>query len=171
MKYTLFLTITLITLMSASVFSQVNNSWWKNDNVQTISGTVTDNSRPCGFIKADDGKIYKIHMGPVWYWDRNNYALALTTATIKGSVQLNNGENEIYPFVITQNDKTMTLTDDNGIPKWSQGKGNGYGRGYGWRNGNCNGKGPGNGNCCRYGNGNGNGNGWGKGNCRYWNNK
>lgn len=169
MKNKLLITLGIITLMSVSLLAQVNNSWWSNENVRTITGTVTDANRPCGFIKADDGKIYKIHMGPVWYWDQNNYALALANATIKGSVKTNNGENEIFPFVITQSDITMTFADDNGNPKWSKGRGNGNGRGYGWRQGNCNGKGPGNGNGCRYGNGNGNG--WGRGNCRNWNNK
>jgi len=116
MKHTIITALSILVLLSATVFAQVNNRWWGNDNVQTISGTVTDNSRPCGFIKADDGKVYKVHMGPVWYWDQNNYALALTLATIKGNIVTGNGENEIYPFVITQNDKTLTLADDNGYP-------------------------------------------------------
>lgn len=165
MKYRLFIAIGIITALSTALFAQVNSRQWGNDNVQTISGNITDNARPCGFIKAEDGKVYKVHMGPIWYWDQNNYALALTSATIKGNVITVNGENEIYPYVITQDSKTMTFTDDNGIPKWSQGRGNGngYGKGNCWRSGNGNGKGYG---CCR-----GNGNGWGRGNCQYRNNK
>jgi hypothetical protein len=141
---TIFATLLLVT---AYTFAQKGSWKWGNDNVQTISGTITDNDRPCGFLKADDGKIYKIHLGPVWYWTQNDYALTLTSATIKGNVKEVNGEYDIYPYTITQNSKTMTFTDENGIPKWSQGKGNGNGRG------NC------------YGKDNGNGNGWGRGNC------
>jgi hypothetical protein len=166
MKYRLLIAIGILTIITTALIAQVNNRQWGNDNVQTISGTITDNTRPCGFIKADDGKTYKVHMGPIWYWDQNNYALALTNATIKGNLKVVNGENEIYPYVITQDSKTMTFTDDNGIPKWSQGNCTGNGKGNCWKNNNSNCNGRGNGNCCRIGNGNGNGNGWGRGNCQ-----
>lgn len=167
MKSKTLITIVLILLAATMSFAQRGNWQWGNDNVQTISGTVTDNSRPCGFIKTDDGKVYRIHMGPVWYWNQNNYALALTTATIKGNVRELNGEYNVFPYTITQDGKTMNFADDNGIPKWSQGKGRckGYGKGYGWR-GNGYGKG-----CCLR-NGDGNGYGWGRGNnpnCPYRN--
>ena len=146
MKSKSIITLVLILLVTGMTFAQRGNRQWGNDNVQTISGTVTDNSRPCGFIKADDGKTYKIHLGPVWYWNQNDYALALTTATIKGNVKESNGEYDVFPYTITQNGKTMNFADDNGIPKWSQGKGNGRGK------------------CWGRGNGNGNGRGWGRGN-------
>jgi hypothetical protein len=153
MKYKSIITIAIILLISVYAYAQRGNWNWGNDNVQTISGTVTDNSRPCGFIKADDGKIYKIHLGPIWYWNQNDYALALTTATIKGNVKEISGEYDVFPYTITQNGKTMTFADDNGIPKWSNGKGNGNGRGNCW--------------------GRENGNGWGRGNCGNcpWRNK
>lgn len=150
MKNKSILTLAILLIITSISFAQRGNWQWSNDNVQTISGTVTDNARPCGFLKADDGKVYRIHMGPVWYWNQNNYALALTTATIKGGVKEINGEYNIYPFTITQDGKTMNFTDDNGIPQWSNGKG--YGK------------------CKCWGKGNGNGNGWGRGNCPYRNN-
>lgn len=149
MKKITFILSAVLLLAATLTFAQRGSMNRGNDNVQTITGTVTDNDRPCGFIKADDGKIYKIHFGPVWYWNQNDYALALTTASIKGNVKETNGEYDIYPYVITQNGKTMTFADDNGILKWSQGNGNGNGKG----------------NCWGRGNGNGNGKGWGRGNC------
>lgn len=134
------ITLVLILLVSSMTFAQRGNWNMGNDNVQTVTGTVTDNTRPCGFLTANDGKTYKIHLGPIWFWNQNNYALALTTATIKGNVKEINGEYSIYPYTITQDGKTMTFADDNGIPKWSQGKGKGYGKGYGkgnnWGRGN-----------------------------------
>lgn len=145
MKIKTFITFVILLLVTTYTFAQRGNWKWGNDNVQTISGTITDNARPCGFLKADDGKIYKIHLGPIWYWDQNEYSLALTNAVIKGNVKEANGEYDVYPYTITQNGKTMTFADDNGIPKWSNGKGNGNGYGKG----NCR----------------GNGNGWGRGNC------
>ena len=148
MRYKILLLVGLMTFFSSTIFAQINSRQWGTDNVNTISGTVTDNARPCGFIKADDGKVYKIHFGPVWYWDMNDYALALTTATIKGSIKELNGEYEIFPFTINQNNKTMIFADDKGVPKWTQG--NGYGRGNGNGKGYCRGNG--------YGNGNGRGN-------------
>ncbi len=163
MKNKTLITLAFLLIIATMTFAQRANWQWSDENVQTISGTVTDNSRPCGFLKADDGKVYRIHMGPVWFWDNNNYALALTNATIKGNVKESNGEYDIFPFTITQNSKTMIFSDDNGIPKWSQG--NGRGKGYGWKG---NGRGWGRGYCWR----NNDGYGWGRGNnpnCPYRN--
>ncbi|MCX6164971.1 MAG: hypothetical protein NTU73_08975 [Ignavibacteriae bacterium] len=146
MKIKSIIATAIILLIATMSFAQRGNRQWGNDNVQTISGTVTDNSRPCGFIKADDGKIYKIHLGPIWYWNQNDYALVLTTATIKGNIKEANGEYDVFPYTITQNGKAMTFTDDNGVPKWSQGKGNGKGKCWGRGNGNGWGRGNGKGN-------------------------
>lgn len=154
MKATIFLVLIVMTVTSLSFAQRANNKWY-TDNVQTVSGTVSDNQRPCGFLKADDGKSYRIHLGPVWFWEQNSYSLELASATIKGGVKEINGEYNIYPFEITQNGKTMTFTDDKGIPKWGN------------SNGMRNGKGRGNrGNCWRNndGNNNDNGNGWRNGN-------
>jgi len=101
-------------------------------DVQTISGTVTDNVRPCGKLTGEDGSEYTIHLGPIWYWEDNNYELKLSSVQIKGEVS----GKDIYPYEIVQDGKTMVFTDDKGIPKWNKdGKGRGYGKGYG--RGNC----------------------------------
>lgn len=123
-------------------FAQRATYMWSNDNVKTVSGVITDNQRPCAILKADDGKEYRVHLGPIWYWEQNGYSLSLSNATIKGNVKEINGVYDIFPFTIEQSGKVMMFADDNGIPKWSQGKGwgRGYGRGYGYGRGrgwNC----------------------------------
>ena len=143
-------------LLTTAAFAQRANNQWSNENVQTISGTIYDNSRPTSYMKTDNGTYYKVHLGPIWYWSDNNYELLLSYATIKGNVKTINGDYHIYPFTIEQNGNKITLADDNGVPKW----GNSKGRGKGWRNGNGNG----------WRNGNGNGNGWGNGNGNGWRN-
>lgn len=102
-------------------------------DIQTITGTINDNVRPCGSIKTDDGKEYKIHLGPVWYWEENNYELKLSAATIKGEID----GSDIYPYEITQNGKTMTFTDEKGVSKWSNGKCQGRGNGKSYGRGKC----------------------------------
>ena len=102
-------------------------------DVQTITGTITDNIRPCGNIKTDDGKEYKIHLGPVWYWEENKYELTMSAATIKGEID----GSDIYPYEITQDGKTMTFTDEKGVPKWSNGNCPGRGNGKGYGKGDC----------------------------------
>jgi hypothetical protein len=170
MKASIFLVLIAMAIPSLSFAQRANNKWF-TDNVQTVSGSVTDNQRPSGFLKSDDGKTYRINLGPVWFWEQNNFSLELSAVTIKGGVREINGEYNIYPFEITQNSKTMTFTDDKGIPKWGNSTGMRNGNGKGNR-GNCRRNGDvndnDNGNCCRDGNGNGNrnGNGWGnRGNC------
>jgi hypothetical protein len=147
---TLLLILT-ISFLASTAFAQRANKQWGNENVQTISGIIYDNSRPTSYIKTDDGTYYKIHLGPIWYWNDNNYNLLLSFAKIKGNVKTINGEYHLYPFTIEQDGNKIILADDNGVPKW----GNCKGRNNGTQNGN--GHGRGNGNCCR----NGNGNGWG----------
>ena len=142
-------------LLTTVAFAQRANNQWSNENVQTVSGTITDNQRPSGSLKTSDGTEYIVHLGPVWFWNNNNYNLSLSDASIKGNVKTINGQNHLYPFTIEQNGNKIVLADDNGTPKWGSNKGNGN------RNGNGNGRG----NC--WGNGNGNGNG--RGNC--WRNK
>lgn len=164
MKKLLVLAFVLVAVTLAN--AQVANRQWGNDNVQTITGTVTDNQRPSGSIKTSDGTEYVVHLGPVWFWNQSKYMLSLAEATIKGNVKVLDGKSHIYPFTIEQNGTKMVLADENGVPKW--GNGNGWGKGngrvYGWKNGNKNGC---NNNCgnCPNGRGNGNGNGWGRGNC------
>jgi hypothetical protein len=147
---------TLIALIIISVSSVIVFSGFIQGDVKTVSGTVTDNTRPCGILKADDGTEYTIHLGPIWYWEENKYNLNLSEAKIKGEVS----GNDIYPYEIIQDGKTMVFTDDKGEPKWFK-DGKGYGRGYGkgYRKGNGRGNGNGNGN----GNGRGDGNGYGRG--------
>jgi hypothetical protein len=162
----LFLIMAFLLITSAA-FAQRANNQWSNENVQTVTGTVTDNQRPSGYLKAADGKEYIVHLGPVWYWNDNNYNLLLSDATVTGNVKTVKGEYHLYPFTIEQNGNKFIIADDNGVPKWSfnksNGNNNGNGRGNCFRNGN--------GNCCRNGNGNGrgngndNGNGRGNGNC------
>lgn len=144
----------LIASIIVAVSSVIAFSGFIQGDVKTISGKVTDNTRPCGTIVSDDGTEYKIHLGPIWYWEENKYNLNLTEAQIKGEVT----GNDIYPYEIVQDGKTMVFTDDKGEPKWfSEGKG--YGRGYkeGYKKGN--GKGNGRGDGKGYGRGNGNGRG------------
>ena len=144
---TLFLTLTILLLATAS-FAQRANKQWSNENLQTISGTITDNQRPSATLKGTDGNEYIVHLGPIWYWNDNNYSLLLSAATIKGNVKTIKSEYHLFPFTIEQSGNKIILADDNGVPKWGNNKGKGM------RNGN--GYGRGNGNCCRNGNGNGN---------------
>ena len=118
---TLFLGLTIL-LLSTTAFAQRANRQWSNENMQTISGTIYDNSRPTSYMKTDDGTYYKIHLGPVWYWNDNNYNLLQSYTTIKGNVKTINGEYHIFPFTIEQGENKIVLTDDNGVPKWGNGK-------------------------------------------------
>ncbi len=127
----LFLAFFVFLLASASIAQRANYQWG-NENVQTISGTIYDNSRPTSYMKTEEGTYYKIHLGPIWFWNDNNYSLSQSFAKIKGNVRTVNGEFNIYPFTIEQNGNKIVLADDKGVPKWGKGKGNK------WRNGNRN---------------------------------
>ena len=115
------------------------------DDVQTINGTITSVDHPIAVMKTDDGKEYTVFMGPYWFWKDNGFELKTNSAVqIKGEVK----GADLYPWEIVQDGKTMTFTDEKGVPKWANGD-------------------------CRYRNGNGKGKGYGRGNCECprWKNK
>ncbi|MFZ1323010.1 MAG: hypothetical protein WAT71_15740 [Ignavibacteria bacterium] len=121
---TLILTLTIF-LFSYNAFAQKANYKWSNENVKSISGTVYDNSRPTSYMLTEDGTYYKIHLGPIWFWNNNNYTIQTGFVKIKGNVKDENGIFNIYPFTIEQNGSTIILADDNGLPKWNKrGRGN-----------------------------------------------
>ena len=130
----LILVLTFMLLTTAA-FAQRANNQWSNENVQTISGTITDNQRPSGNLKTSDGTDYIVHLGPVWFWNDNNFTLSLADASIKGNVKTINGQCHIYPFTIEQSGNKITLADDNGIPKWGNNRSNSKGNCY--CKGNC----------------------------------
>ncbi|RCK73347.1 MAG: hypothetical protein IGBAC_0193 [Ignavibacteriae bacterium] len=93
------------------------------DNVQTIKGTITEVKHPYATFKGEDGKEYRVHLGPQWYWEREKFQLRHNVqAQIKGEVKQVQGRYEFYPWEITQDGKQISLADQNGKPKWSSGK-------------------------------------------------
>lgn len=135
MKTTLFLTVILVLIASITFAQRSDNQgeYYDVDDVKTVSGEFTSTDRPDAKFKSDDGTEYILHLGPYWYWQDNNYEVTTYTATeIKGEVKQVNGQYELYPWTIEQSGNSMYFADDNGVPKWSKGKG---------KRGNRNGKG------------------------------
>jgi hypothetical protein len=128
---TLFLVLTFL-LITTATFAQRANNKWSNENVQTITGIIYDNSRPTSYMLSDNGTYYKVHLGPVWFWKQNNYSLLTGAVKIKGNVKTQGSELQLYPFTIEQNGSVITLADDNGVPKWGKNNGN-QGKGNNWK--------------------------------------
>jgi hypothetical protein len=130
MKNRIIASIAVLLIAIAGVFTGFTFGFSPND-VQTISGTITSVDHPIAKMKSDDGSEYTIYMGPYWFWRDNGYSLQTNAnVQVKGEVK----GNDLYPWEIIQDGKTMTFTDSQGIPKWSNGKckyrdGSGYGRG------------------------------------------
>ncbi len=107
------------------------------DDVKTISGAVTSVDHPIAKLSGDDGVVYTVYMGPYWFWKDNGYELKTnSTIQVKGEVK----DTDLYPWEIVQDGKTMTFTDEKGVPKWSNGDckyRDGSGRGKGYGRGNC----------------------------------
>lgn len=64
--------VSTFLLIASATFAQRANYEWSNENVQTISGKIYDNSRPTSYMITDDGIYYKVHLGPIWFWNQNN---------------------------------------------------------------------------------------------------
>ncbi len=125
------ITIILTLFLSISAFSQNQNNAinrWSSSKVITVSGEIVYVQHPLANIKSSDGKTYELRLGPIWFWNKNNYELkAGQKAEIKGTVAEQNGKLYLFPSVIIQNGKTIKLTGDTGVPLWSR-RGNGTGK-------------------------------------------
>lgn len=96
------------------------------DKVQTMKGTITEVKHPYATFKSEEGKEYRVHMGPQWYWEREKYQLKHNVkAQIKGEVKQVEGKFEFYPWEIVQDGKSMNFADETGKPKWSSERGKG----------------------------------------------
>jgi hypothetical protein len=113
-----------------------------SDDKVTVKGTFTNITRPDVTLKAEDGNEYTIHLGPVWYWEENNYFLTLNSeAEVTGRRE--SGTKNIYAYSVNINGTTIKLVDDNNNPLWwnsDRGKGKGWGNGKGknYPAGRCN---------------------------------
>lgn len=155
---TIIKAIMLTMLSAAFAFAQAGRSGGKSerfdtDEIKTLSGTITKIDHPLATLKADDGKEYQIHMGPYWFWQREDFALkANAKATVKGEVENVKGMMHFYPWEIVQDGKTMKLADDDGVPEWAgRRSGRGYRQDQGMRYGNWRSRGNyghGCGRCC-----------------------
>ena len=100
------------------------------DEITTVAGTVIEVDRPFATLKGENGKEYKIHLGPVWFWDRRDYTLKKgMKAEVRGEVENVAGSLHLYPWEIKQDGNVMTLADEDGVPEWAGGR-SGQGQSY-----------------------------------------
>jgi len=146
------LTIGIIATFTLLVITAVAFSYqgWKHQRVQnwdkekvvTLEGKITDADRPIITMESD-GKEYIVHIGPPAYWQDKEIKIEKDKAVkITGMVVDIDGKMNVYPQVITVNDKELKLSDENGVPVWAgNGRGGKSGRGrHGWQDrGNCGG--------------------------------
>lgn len=111
----------LILICAGLAFGQTGRAGqYPSDDVKTLRGTITNVDRPVATFKAEDGHEYRLHMGPIWFWEREGYSLRKdASATIKGEVEDIKGSLHLYPREIVQEGRTVTLADDDGVPEWA----------------------------------------------------
>lgn len=132
--------VTLVFIASLTAFSQQGRSQgaperYDNDDVKTISGTVTEVDHPRATLKAADGKEYQIHLGPYWFWQRHQYTLEKgARVEVKGETEDIKGTTHIYPWQIREGKNVIMLADENGVPEWA-GRRNSGGSAYSWGKG------------------------------------
>jgi len=111
------------------------SQWQKGEAIQ-LKGELTMIARPATFVT--NGKTYKLHIGPNWYWNEQKLELKTGTLEVTGKMLEIDGAMNIFPASITQNGTKIVLTDDEGLPKWSaQCKSKCKGQGQGKCQGKC----------------------------------
>ena len=96
----------------------------------TVKGTVEDVMQTAGrhgwsgihlSLKTDQG-TYDVHVGPTSYVSSQQFTLSKgDSLEVTGSKTQMNGKDVLIARQITKEGKTLTLRDEQGIPKWSVG--------------------------------------------------
>ncbi len=97
----------------------------------TVSGVVQDAFYPSGrngnvgthFNLRTDGGIIEVYAGPQWFIAQQGFLLEKGThLSVAGSKQVMAGKDVLIARELKGENKTLTLRDSNGIPKWSRGR-------------------------------------------------
>jgi len=133
LSITLFLIIIVLSIGLQAQNGRRNYSNRNNVNSVEITGKVVKVNHPIAEVKGDDGKSYEVRLGPIWFWNDNNYKLNEgESVVIKGEIENSSLKNYIYPFTMKQGNSEIKFSDSDGFPLWSRG-GKGYnGNGRGW---------------------------------------
>ena len=115
-----FLIATLIVPQNKNLNSAITR--WSGTTVTSVKGEIIQIQNPIAQFKSNDGKIYELRLGPIWFWANNNYELKTgEKVEIKGAVKEDNGMFYMFPYTIKNKDKTIILADSAGMPLWSRG--------------------------------------------------
>lgn len=89
-----------------------------SDEVVTLKGEITNVLKPLASFKSEDGKEYKVHLGPVWYWKQEKFELTKGQVEIVGETEEVNSEHHVYPYKMVQGNVEIVLASEEGVPKW-----------------------------------------------------
>jgi len=115
------LTILIATLILCTpLWAQSGRKNIQNQNVDivTLKGKITNVLKPLASFKADDGKEYKVHLGPIWYWNKENLDIKKGDVEITGTVEEDEGVLHFYPNKMVQGEVEIVLAAESGTPKW-----------------------------------------------------
>ncbi len=97
----------------------------------TVSGVVQDVFYPSGKngwngihfnLQTESGTI-EVHAGPQWFLTEQGFSLEQGShLSVTGSKQVIAGQDVLIARELKNGDRTMTLRDANGIPRWSRGR-------------------------------------------------
>lgn len=95
----------------------------------TVKGVVQDVYHPTGTngtlgthfnLKTESGTI-EVHAGPQWFMAKQDFSLDKgTMLSVTGSKQVVAGKDILIARELKNGDKTLTLRDTAGIPRWSR---------------------------------------------------
>ncbi len=138
MKKTLVLALIIAAILAVSAAVVFPHPVWRDTGDQeqnkdervTLEGTIIDTGRPTAALEVGD-KEYILHLGPLWHQERDEYPFKKDQAVkVTGVVEEIYGRLHIYPFTIESEGKSITLTDEDGIPVWADC--HGYDSGHDW---------------------------------------
>jgi hypothetical protein len=132
MQTRLAVMILFIFALAALCFGQGRQAQLRQYNPATeitVSGVVQDVFHPSGtngnagthFNLKTDSEVIEVHAGPQWFLTQHGFSMEKgTNLSVTGSKQVMAGKDILIARELKSGDKTLTLRDSNGIPKWSR---------------------------------------------------
>ena len=80
-----------------------------------IRGRVVEIKHPIALVAGEDGKTYRIRLGPYWFWKEKGYRLK--EGLFVRVVGLRQGR-LIFPIIIETGRDRILIRDECGLPLW-----------------------------------------------------
>ncbi|MCB1058753.1 MAG: hypothetical protein KDB65_00850 [Calditrichaeota bacterium] len=112
--------VLLTSLLCMLVIATAAQARYRDDDLARIriEGYVESIRGQIAYVRDDCGTMFRVHLGPAWYWDDRDYRL-YSGSYVSIVAWMDYEEDYCYAGEIRGRDFCYDLCDSNGFPRWS----------------------------------------------------